>query len=73
MWGDTPPISSRLRHLRLGLAGRMTRANRDHPMHDIPVDEWNALITDDLRVMGANPFLCKKLLHTPNTNLFRTK
>ena len=79
MWGDTLPISSRLRHLRLGLAGRMTRANRDHPMHDIPVDEWNALTTDDLRVMGANPsvlsdrFLCKKLLHTPNTNLLRTK
>ena len=79
MWGESVSIGTQLRKQRLALAGRMTRANRDHPMRHIAKDEWDALVQNDLVEMQMSQavledrYLCKKILHSPNVHLGRPK
>ena len=71
-WANGEAIDEQLRTLRLNLAGRIARSNRDHPLLNTHSDEWDALITADLQSRAANPAILtdrynlRKLLRRPN-------
>ena len=49
----TPTIKEQLRTKRLQLAGRIARASPHHPLRQLPADDWDRTIEEDLEELRA--------------------